>query len=503
MLRVKGKRAKRRSHGATRSPCRRSVTWPRRAARCFLPITALRAAPALPTPRPPGPGGGGSMDDAQPLFITFKCIAEDKAGSVQPGHGTTPPQPQSAEQHDARGRGGQGAAGGPQPQPQPPLAPCQVLQGCSQPEGAAASLRARNKLWFEQTQVHRLGATGKLPAWFHGFISRRDAEQMLQDEPLGCFLVRFSESTVGFVLSYRGRERCRHFVLDQLPDGRYVILGEHSAHPELAELLQHYTRVPIPPYGELLTVPRGQDKARGATDSSSPSCNAPANHPAYSTIAKRVPGDGQAAAERGPEEAPSIPLPLPAKVSSSVATQRPRSPAGSEEAEPNSPSTQPHPEAIPVEMLDAKYQQLVRFHTYADPHEGTALPVEPIPFYAMGWRSSPNPEANIYAEVATAQQEPPPRSTRGPGSVLAPTTFLRRRLFRSLSSQGFPRRQLPATPTASTMQRAAPRPAPEIPQVPVNPALEFDDPVYSPRTSSAKQAAAPENIYEQVPRDHP
>lgn len=36
-----------------------------------------------------------------------------------------------------------------------------------------------------------------------GIHSCRDTEQMLQDEPLGCFLVRFSESTVGFVLSYR------------------------------------------------------------------------------------------------------------------------------------------------------------------------------------------------------------------------------------------------------------------------------------------------------------
>uniref|UniRef100_A0A8C9F6D6 SH2 domain containing 2A n=1 Tax=Pavo cristatus TaxID=9049 RepID=A0A8C9F6D6_PAVCR len=449
---------------------------------------------------------GGSMDDAQPLFITFKCIAEDKAGSIQPGHGTTPLQPQSAEQCDARGRGGQAAAEGPQPQHQLPLAPCHVLQGCSQPRGVAASLRLRTKLWFEQTQVHRLGAAGNLPAWFHGFISRRDTEQMLQDEPLGCFLVRFSESTVGFVLSYRGRERCRHFVLDQLPNGHYVILGEHSAHPELAELLQHYARVPIPPYGELLTVPRGQDKAHGVMhtpDSGSTSCKASANHPAYSTVAKRVPGDGQAA-ESGPDEAPSIPLPLLAKVSPSVATQRPRSPAGSEGAEANSPSTQTHLEAIPVEMLDAKYQQLVRFHTYAEPHEGTALPVEHIPFYAMGWGFNPSPEANIYAEVAAARQEPPPpRGTRGSGSLLAPTVFLRRRLSRSLSSQGFHRRQLPAIPTAGTVQRAAPRPAPEIPLAPTNSALEFDDPVYSPRMSSTKQAAGPENIYEQVPRGHP
>uniref|UniRef100_A0A6I8P8Z0 SH2 domain-containing protein n=1 Tax=Ornithorhynchus anatinus TaxID=9258 RepID=A0A6I8P8Z0_ORNAN len=44
---------------------------------------------------------------------------------------------------------------------------------------------------------------GVAPAWFHGFVSRREAEQRLQEGPQGVFLVRFSESGVGFVLSYR------------------------------------------------------------------------------------------------------------------------------------------------------------------------------------------------------------------------------------------------------------------------------------------------------------
>ncbi|XP_005429913.1 SH2 domain-containing protein 2A [Geospiza fortis] len=117
------------------------------------------------------------------------------------------------------------------------------------------ALRARTRLWFEQTQAQRLGPEGELPSWFHGFISRREAEELLQDQPLGCFLVRFSESTVGFVLSYRGRDRCRHFVLDQQPDGRYVILGERSAHAELAQLLQHHSTAPVSPYQEFLTMP--------------------------------------------------------------------------------------------------------------------------------------------------------------------------------------------------------------------------------------------------------
>ncbi|NXF99754.1 SH22A protein, partial [Sakesphorus luctuosus] len=73
--------------------------------------------------------------------------------------------------------------------------------GWSPPELVA--LRARTRLWFEQTQFRRLSPRGELPVWFHGFVSRREAEQLLQDQPLGSFLVRFSESTVGFVLSYR------------------------------------------------------------------------------------------------------------------------------------------------------------------------------------------------------------------------------------------------------------------------------------------------------------
>ncbi|NXX52541.1 SH22A protein, partial [Scopus umbretta] len=56
----------------------------------------------------------------------------------------------------------------------------------------------------------------------------------------------------------RGRDRCRHFVLDQLPDGQYVILGEQSAHAELADLLRHYATAPITPYHEFLTVPCGR-----------------------------------------------------------------------------------------------------------------------------------------------------------------------------------------------------------------------------------------------------
>ncbi|NWH40934.1 SH22A protein, partial [Chloropsis hardwickii] len=137
------------------------------------------------------------MDDDRPLFITFKPFGEDNSARANPAPNTTPAQPQGAEQppghHSRHGRVPPGVSSPPAAQSLP--------EGDPWPERVA--LRARTRLWFEQTQAQRLGPKGELPMWFHGFISRREAEELLQDQPLGRFLVRFSESTIGFVLSYR------------------------------------------------------------------------------------------------------------------------------------------------------------------------------------------------------------------------------------------------------------------------------------------------------------
>ncbi|NWY60920.1 SH22A protein, partial [Chionis minor] len=135
------------------------------------------------------------MDDDHPLFSTFKPVAEDHKAGAKAGPATI--QPQGAEQplgyHNTDGTVPPGSW----------LSPpgWSLEEGDLRPELVA--LRARTRLWFQQTQAGRLGAKGELPAWFHGFVSRRETEQLLQDEPPGCFLVRFSETTVGFVLSYR------------------------------------------------------------------------------------------------------------------------------------------------------------------------------------------------------------------------------------------------------------------------------------------------------------
>ncbi|OCT69199.1 uncharacterized protein LOC108699386 [Xenopus laevis] len=120
-------------------------------------------------------------------------------------------------------------------------------------ETPAGTLKEQTHNWFEKTQRMRLVKNGVFPEWFHGFVTRKRTEEMLEVKPPGCFLIRFCESRVGFVLSYRGAERCRHFVLDLLEDDRYVIEGEDSVHPSLQELIDHYHVYPVEPYKERLT----------------------------------------------------------------------------------------------------------------------------------------------------------------------------------------------------------------------------------------------------------
>uniref|UniRef100_A0A8C0IYN4 SH2 domain containing 2A n=1 Tax=Chelonoidis abingdonii TaxID=106734 RepID=A0A8C0IYN4_CHEAB len=300
------------------------------------------------------------------------------------------------------------------------------------PPEAASVLQAWTQAWFEQTQASRIRQKGQLPPWFHGFISRRDTEQLLQEKPLGSFLIRFSESTVGFVLSYRGRDRCRHFILDQLEDECYVILGEDSAHAELQGLLQHYTTAPVTPYYEFLTAPCPRVTGDKAGSGAPPEpANAGASADPYAHISK---------------------APVPAE------------------------------QPTPAQPTEVKYQQLMRFHTYAEPREGFPPrerhvyyePDEPIPFYAMGRGSLPSPDPeNVYAEVELACQSRPqalprvlqdaasnlPRGSSRPPAEPSPG---HRRLLRSTSGQGSRRKRLPAALTVEGDQRRPSRPSSEV-----------------------------------------
>ncbi|XP_004647455.1 hematopoietic SH2 domain-containing protein [Octodon degus] len=111
--------------------------------------------------------------------------------------------------------------------------------------------------WFVHTQMGQLAQDG-IPEWFHGAISRGDAETLLELKPPGSFLVRVSHSHVGYTLSYRVQDRCCHAMVTLLDDGRLVLRGEDVAHTSLCALVAFHQHRPLQPHGQLLTQGCGQ-----------------------------------------------------------------------------------------------------------------------------------------------------------------------------------------------------------------------------------------------------
>uniref|UniRef100_A0A8D1A2E9 SH2 domain containing 2A n=2 Tax=Sus scrofa TaxID=9823 RepID=A0A8D1A2E9_PIG len=341
----------------------------------------------------PSPPARGSREAPAVTFSTFQPMDLNRR-SCQ-GLGSLPgPRLQAPKAEEA------------QPSPRAPTvhvaapgatcSPKDIGKAEEMPREEALSLQAETLAWFQKTQAHELLQHGEAPAWFHGFITRREAERLLETEPQGCYLVRFSESAVTFVLTYRSRTCCRHFLLAQLRDGRHVVLGEDSAHARLQDLLLHYTAGPLSPYGEKLTepLPRQTPEPVGLslrTEESDSGSKSQDSQPQYSPILKKE----QSAAFKQKEGAgePKEPTQPP--------RPKPRIPA-----RPHLPPevyTSPAPRPRPTPP-----------HKPSNPiyHE----PDEPIAFYAMGRGSPGEAPSNIYAEVEVkvpdSGGESPPRILR-------------------------------------------------------------------------------------------
>ncbi|XP_051890313.1 unconventional myosin-X [Pristis pectinata] len=99
--------------------------------------------------------------------------------------------------------------------------------------------------WFKETQARKVVQNGTFPCWFHGMITRRESENLLANQPLGCFLIRVSGSREGYTLTFRGVDRCRHYMIEMQPNGKYVILGEDKVHSSLPNLVEYYKTVGI------------------------------------------------------------------------------------------------------------------------------------------------------------------------------------------------------------------------------------------------------------------
>ncbi|KAK3533263.1 hypothetical protein QTP70_014324 [Hemibagrus guttatus] len=108
--------------------------------------------------------------------------------------------------------------------------------------------------WFTEYQKNHIVKDGVIPEWFHGTISRKQTEEMLMTKPPGYFLIRVSESRIGYTLSYRADDLCRHFMIDMLPGNQCQIVGENVRHCSLHDLVAFHSRTPIHPFTELLTV---------------------------------------------------------------------------------------------------------------------------------------------------------------------------------------------------------------------------------------------------------
>ncbi|KAM3608750.1 uncharacterized protein V6R79_004036 [Siganus canaliculatus] len=123
----------------------------------------------------------------------------------------------------------------------------------SQAEGNEGRLKELASKWFINTQVPHIIRNGFFPTWFVGFITRKDAEEILREKELGCFLIRLSDKAIGYILSYKGRDRCRHFMINQSESGQFVVYGDTEGFNTVSDLIECYKTNPIQPFGEYLT----------------------------------------------------------------------------------------------------------------------------------------------------------------------------------------------------------------------------------------------------------
>ncbi|XP_025933604.1 SH2 domain-containing protein 7 [Apteryx mantelli] len=149
--------------------------------------------------------------------------------------------------------------------------------------------------WFLETQAAIILENGTFPEWFHGFITRKQTEDMLRDRDVGCFLIRLSDRAIGYILSYRGKDRCRHFVINHLSNGHYVVSGDTCTHESLAELISYYQTSVIEPFGESLTIAYAKTADKSIYDDIAwDQKNKPNNKAIASLLVKKMSGSSTA-----------------------------------------------------------------------------------------------------------------------------------------------------------------------------------------------------------------
>ncbi len=65
----------------------------------------------------------------------------------------------------------------------------------------------------------------------------------MRNTDVGTYLIRKSDSRDGYSLSFKAENRCRHYMIDALPNGKYIIIGEPRVHNTLKDLIEYHRKV--------------------------------------------------------------------------------------------------------------------------------------------------------------------------------------------------------------------------------------------------------------------
>lgn len=101
--------------------------------------------------------------------------------------------------------------------------------------------------WYKNQEVVKktgLDDRDEIEPWFHGLITRVEAEKLLHDQPDGSYLVRLSERIWGYAVSYKAKEKCKHYLVHA--NGSYSFLGNNQIeHKTLGGLISHHINHPL------------------------------------------------------------------------------------------------------------------------------------------------------------------------------------------------------------------------------------------------------------------
>ncbi|CAH0563906.1 unnamed protein product [Brassicogethes aeneus] len=96
---------------------------------------------------------------------------------------------------------------------------------------------------YEKARMAGLDSDGNLQNWFHGLITRTEAEKLLLDQPHGTFLVRLSERVWGYAISYRAKEKCKHYLINA--SQKYKFAQSTLEYNTLGDLISNHFNQPL------------------------------------------------------------------------------------------------------------------------------------------------------------------------------------------------------------------------------------------------------------------